>query len=88
MQDVALGTEIRTTRQIGSMAAGTVGQVVRRNKHSVTITPVLEGFVQKGLVATVPRDAFEAVSAETPAFCPTCGESTNPADQWACRYYK
>ena len=51
-----LGTTIRTTRAIGSMSAGTVGRIIRRNRRSVTISVAPNG------VATVPLDAYAVVS--------------------------
>ena len=52
----ALGATVRTTRAIGSMPAGTVGSIIRRNRRSVTISVAPNG------VATVPLDAYAVVS--------------------------
>ena len=52
----ALGATVRTTRAIGSMPAGTVGHIIRRNKRSVTISVAPNG------VATVPLGAYAVVS--------------------------
>ena len=51
-----LGATIRTTRAIGSMPAGTVGRIIRRNRRSVTISVAPNG------VATVPLGTFDVVS--------------------------
>ena len=50
-----LGATVRTTRAIGSMPAGTIGRVIRRNCKSVTIAVPPNG------VATVPLDAYAVI---------------------------